>query len=269
MQMLLTREFLYNLICEKFDLIESKLLLKQNKQYIINVFRDSAKFVSLFEKEINGEDDFSIERFDKLVNEAIRDLSEESFKGFVESTLLLKVYEKFNKKSALSFRAIIVSVFREIALYHDKIIEQCFIRPWFESNNNMVSEEMPQTFLSYAYYDKAITLGLYIYFLINGGFLYVNWMWSGVNINSSITKDQLEGELKKSSQLLFLRTLNSELDYYDRPQIRQWCSWEIGNYYTKNKDAKYYVNFYGNSIKTNDLLYSFHPFTKIVKGTMF
>ena len=93
-------------------------------------------------------------------------------------------------------------------------------------------------------------------------------MWSGVNANSSITKAQLNDELGKSSQLLFLRTLNSELNYYDRPQIRQWCSWEIGNYYTKHKNEKFYVNFYGNSIKTNDILYSFRPLTRVVRGTI-
>lgn len=265
----LTREYLYNLICDNFNLIEEKLSLKQNKQFVIDVFRDSAKFVSFFEKDIASDEDYSFERFNILVNEALKSLSEDSFKSFVEGTLLQRMHERFNNKTKfLSFNAIIVSVFKEIAKYHDKLIGKNFIRPWFERNKDTTVKGRQQTFLSYAYYDKGITLGLYIYFLINDGFLYVNWMWSGVNANSSITKTQLDDELGKSSQLLFLRTLNSELNYYDRPQIRQWCSWEIGNYYTKHKNEKFYVNFYGNSIKTNDILYSFRPLTRVVRGTI-
>lgn len=264
----LTREYLYNLICERFDLIEPKLLLKDKKQFLINVFRDSAIFVGFFEKYTDNGEDISFERFNSLVSEVFKALSEESFKSYVEGVLLQKMQERFNKKNSPSYKAIIVSLFREIAAYHDKLIMQCFVKPWFEPTTGQNHEGKPQTFLSYAYYDKAITIGLFIYFWINGGFLYVNWMWSGVNQNTSITKNQLDKELNNSSQLLFLRTLNSELDYYDSPQIRQWCSWEIGNYYTKNKNKKFYVNFYGNPIKASDLLYSFRPLTKVTNGTI-
>ena len=68
----LTREYLYNLICDNFNLIEEKLSLKQNKQFVIDVFRDSAKFVSFFEKDIASDEDYSFERFNILVNEALK-----------------------------------------------------------------------------------------------------------------------------------------------------------------------------------------------------
>ena len=81
----------------------------------------------------------------------------------------------------------------------------------------------------------------------------------------SVTKKQLDNELGRSNQFLFLRTINSELDYYGNSHIRQWCSWEIGNYYTKNPSRKFYINFYGTTLK-NDLLTTFSIFRYVKDG---
>ena len=108
----------------------------------------------------------------------------------------------------------------------------------------VVRASRKQTFLSYAYYDKGLTQAMFVYFWMRSGFLYVNWMWDGVNSHSSMTKSKLESALADSDQFLFLRTTNSELRVRgNNNSVRQWCAWEIGNYYTKHKDEKYYTSF--------------------------
>ena len=123
-----------------------------------------------------------------------------------------------------------------------------------------------QTFLSYAYLDKGLTLALYYFFKVNGGFLYVNWMWEGTNESSKVTKQELEKALCDSNQFLFLRTTNSEFHVRGNNSIRQWCSWEIGFYYSKNQHEKYYTSFYDKQPTRNDLLDSFSIMTDVVNG---
>lgn len=93
-------------------------------------------------------------------------------------------------------------------------------------------------------------------------------MWNGVNSNSSITKKILEDELNRSKQLLFLRTINSELRIRGNHNIRRWCSWEIGNFYTKHSDEKYYTSFYDTTEPSNDILDTFKPMKEVVYGDM-
>lgn len=262
----LTREYLYNFVVEKFQMIEPFLKMKQNKDFVIDTFKNSASFIAYFEKDIDKEEDYSFERFDELMRESMKTIDNDSFKEILNGRILKNIDDKFKSKKNITYKSIVVSVFKEIALYQNRIIEQNFVKIWFDDKQRVNYDQMPQTFLSYAYYDKGISLALYLYFLVHGGFLYVNWMWSGANSDSSITKKQLDLELNKSVQFLFLRTLNSELDYYGSSQIRQWCSWEIGNYYTKNKQKKYYINFYGKRTKTNDILATFNIFKTINKG---
>lgn len=59
-----------------------------------------------------------------------------------------------------------------------------------------------------------------------------------------VLKNNLENALADSEQLLFIRSVNSELDINGKHIIRPWCSWELGNFYTKNKDEKYFINLY-------------------------
>lgn len=102
---------------------------------------------------------------------------------------------------------------------------------------------------------------------MRAGFLYVNWMWDRVNSNSSITKSKLERALADSEQLLFLRTTNSELRVRgNNNSVRQWCAWEIGNYYNKHKDEKYYTSFYDRTEPRNDILDTFSPMEEVVLG---
>lgn len=117
-----------------------------------------------------------------------------------------------------------------------------------------------------AYYDKGLTQALFYYFWRRSGLLYVNWMWDGVNNHSSVTKEKLEEALKDSNQFLFLRTTNSELRIRGNNSIRQWCAWEIGNFYTKHKEEKYYTSFYDKIEPRNDILDTFRPMKEVVLG---
>ena len=171
-----------------------------------------------------------------------------------------------NKKlsnNSNSFKTFFRYLLKTIAEYQEEVIEANFIEI---EDISRVRFGRKQTFLSYTYYDKGLTQALFYYFWLRSGFLYVNWMWNGVNSNSSITKKILEDELNRSNQLLFLRTINSELRIRGNHSIRQWCSREIGNFYTKHSDEKYYTSFYDTIEASNDILDTFKPMKEVVHG---
>lgn len=262
----LTREYLFNLIVAHFNLLENYLLYSHNRDMLIRVFQNSARIAHILESEIEKREKYYREGIYSLLNEFVSIIEVDSFRVHISQNVRKTVDERMKKNGNMHIRAFIIVVFKEIAAFHNKMIDDSFRSPWFNVKEKTISNNAPQTFLSYSYDDKGISLGLYVFFLVNGGFLYVNWMWSGVNQNSSITKTQLENELNHSDQFLFLRTLNSELEYHGGSQIRQWCSWEIGNYYTKRKEEKYVVNFYGSDFKKNDMLFTFRTMASVING---
>lgn len=109
-------------------------------------------------------------------------------------------------------------------------------------------------FLSHAFYDQLYTFCLFIFMYEKGILLYVDWIFSeefdsGVDIKANLFRHLVDAE-----QLLFLRTINSELNIRGSGNIRGWCSWELGSFYTikeENKDEKYYIALYEN--KTNPI----------------
>lgn len=109
-------------------------------------------------------------------------------------------------------------------------------------------------FLSHAFYDQLYTFCLFIFMYEKGILLYVDWIFSeefdsGVDIKANLLR-----HLVNSRQLLFLRTINSELNIRGSGNIRGWCSWELGSFYSikeDNKDEKYYIALYDN--KTNPI----------------
>lgn len=264
----LTREYLFNMVADRFELVEKHLLKPGYKGVIITVFRDSSRIAHFLEGTIGSREKYSTDVIFSLFDEVLSVIEDENFRQSLSNNVHEEIEDKTKKKGNMNIRAFIVIVFKKMAEYHNTLIENDFSHPWFDENNGTVFGPLPQTFLSYSYDDKGLALGLFLFFLTRGGFLYVNWMWSGVNPNSKITKAQLEKELAHSGQLLFLRTLNSELEYYGGSQIRQWCSWEIGNYYTKRNDEKFIIDFYGNKEK-NDLLQSFKPLSYVIDGKIY
>ena len=121
--------------------------------------------------------------------------------------------------------------------------------------------------MDFRQWNKGLSLALFLYFEFHGGFLFVDWMWNGKERNGKLLKEKLENELKESSQLLFLRTTASELNLRGNHIIRQWCSWEIGNFYSKKKEQKYLLAFY-NQNNRNILLDSFHVFHDVSNGVI-
>lgn len=128
------------------------------------------------------------------------------------------------------------------------------------------SKHYNKVFLSYTMDDKGLTLALFYYFYLNGIFLYVDWMHSPALSTGKKIKKTIIKELQTSDQFLFFRTSNSELSIYGGNTIKQWCAWEIGNYYSIKKDEKYYLNFYETSSTKNKLLDTFKPMKGIKKG---
>ncbi len=109
-------------------------------------------------------------------------------------------------------------------------------------------------FLSHAFYDQLYTFCLFIFMYEKGILLYVDWIFSEEFDNGVDIKANLLRHLVNSRQLLFLRTINSELSIRGSGNIRGWCSWELGSFYTikeENKDEKYYIALYEN--KTNPI----------------
>lgn len=98
------------------------------------------------------------------------------------------------------------------------------------------------TFLSYAFHDKLVSFLLFLEAKTEGIVLYVDWMYSSdLSEDSERLKNNLNYFLNASNKLLFLRSVNSELNTYvtmyglfreNKKMVRQWCSWEIGNFYT-------------------------------------
>lgn len=125
-------------------------------------------------------------------------------------------------------------------------------------------EDRPQVFLSHAYQDKTYTLALFEYFYKKGIYLYIDWMHNGVLKDGRILKDELKRQINQSSQLLFIRTTNSELDIQGKHYIRPWCSWELGNFYnSKNFDEKYLLNLYSIDNYSNVQLHGMKVCTEL------
>ncbi len=142
--------------------------------------------------------------------------------------------------------------------------------------NNIKQDEQeikkrPKTFLSYAYLDKGLTIGLFLYFWLNGGFLFVDWMWTKKSKSAIDIKENISEHMKYCVQFLLLKTINSELLPYGKTgslQIRQWCAWEMGHFYSPfSKDNKFYVSFYRYaSTSTNTFTDNLKPMCYIKDG---
>lgn len=94
--------------------------------------------------------------------------------------------------------------------------------------NHFSNGPVPHTFLSYSSLDKTYSFWLYLYFLENGGYLYVDWI-DGIRYNDGAkSKNSLLSKIDESCQFLFLQTFNSAFYWWRAHSISSWCSWEIG-----------------------------------------
>ncbi|NQN95791.1 hypothetical protein HO994_06935 [Streptococcus suis] len=144
----------------------------------------------------------------------------------------------------------------------------------FESERNVFA----QIFLSHAYIDKLYTLGLFKFFYDKGVYLYIDWMHNTASNQQNVVplKQLLGQELDNSIQLLFLRTINSELSIPGgNHQVRQWCSWEIG-YFEKSKGSNsqnnelFYIDAYSDYSNNHKsfLINNFNLFSNVQNGRL-
>lgn len=258
----------YDLFMESGDLIESGDGIVRFRDYLSvkNMYYDSARLIRGFEDIINnGERMPQMEEYQGIFDRNANEVQDLLFVRRITNQMQQQMSEKTGKEpsSSYSFKRYFRYLLKAIADYQEKVIKTNFIRI---SDDESIRTARKQTFLSYAYYDKGLTQALFYYFWFRFGFLYVNWMWDGLNNHSSATKEKLEEVLKDSNQFLFLRTTNSELRIRGNNSIRQWCAWEIGNFYTKHKEKKFYTSFYDKTAPRNDILDTFRPMKEVVLG---
>lgn len=138
--------------------------------------------------------------------------------------------------------------FKQVGFY--KIIPYDLKENKHKILNNKLADH--RVFLSYAFKDPLYTFCLFIYMYFNGIFLYVDFLFCGELSDGVDIKNNLYTQLSLSSQLLFLRSVNSELSIRRNANIRGWCYWELGAFYTIksiNKDSKFYINLYSKKGK--------------------
>lgn len=133
--------------------------------------------------------------------------------------------------------------------------------------------KLNQVFLSHAFDDKLYTFCLFLFMLDKGIFLYVDWMWSKEFSDGRDIKLNLIKEIKKSDQFLFLRTINSEFVIRGSGNIRGWCSWELGSFYSlggKNPNEKFFIELYRSKKvhKKNKQLDGISPLKDVISGRL-
>lgn len=258
----------YNLFMESGDSIGSGDGIVRFRDYlsVMNMYYDSARIIGGFENIINnGERMPQMEECQEIFRRNASDVQD----SWLEQRITNQIQQQMSKitrkelSSSDAFKTYFKYLLKAIADYQEEVIRANFIEIL---DDESIRTTRKQTFLSYAYYDRGLTQALFYYFWHRAGFLYVNWMWEGVNNHGSVTKEKLEDVLKDSNQFLFLRTTNSELRIRGNNSIRQWCAWEIGNFYTKHKEEKYYTSFYDKTEPRNDILDTFRPMKEVVRG---
>lgn len=204
--------------------IEEKFLINSYNMEI-----DKFEFNEVYIKNLN--------RF-KLENDFINEKNLSKLESFTETIGKSKdEYYAFN------------SLIKLLSDINNSIINQPQTNGGYIHNSkvNMDYFARNKVFLSHAFDDKLYTLSLFIFMLKKDIFLYVDWIFSPNFKNGVDIKNNLSKHLSESRQLLFLRTVNSEFSIRGSGNIRGWCSWELGTFYTLNKmqsDDKYYIELY-------------------------
>lgn len=268
----------FNRSLEEFiKILEILKALDVEFKEVINNYRDILKYenhyneveerllniVSTFESEINNPSN--------LLENAIKDLFSTTYQVKSLSNMYFYFYNKVFAYVSEYYEILLDS----LAEYY--IREICINIPNEKSCKDFIYEERQNekiitdylsigdkfTFLSYAFKDKLVSFLLFLEARESNIVLFVDWMYnydySEVPKNHAVNlKRSLAYFLNASNKLLYLRSINSELNtsvtLYGKfgkrqKMVRQWCSWEIGNFY------KYYTNFNSNLIKFQYILH--------------
>lgn len=185
---------------------------------------------------------------------------------------------KRKRKIEMDIRRIISKVLDAITDYQNDQIKEidAIVQIINENYSNTDANKRNQVFLSHAFMDKLYTLGLFLYFFEQNVYLYVDWMHQPKNSKTKKLKGNLIQEINNSVQLLFLRTLNSELALQGgKRQIREWCAWEIGtfDYKTNGLDkSRFYINRFRQNKQSksrSQLIQDFQPLRGIQNGSLY
>ncbi|WP_077804327.1 hypothetical protein [Streptococcus mitis] len=188
--------------------------------------------------------------------------------------------ENKKRKIKIDIRRIISKVLDTITeLQNEKIKDigiDVIVKIIRENDKYKDLENKNRVFLSHAFVDKLYTLGLFLYFYDQNVYLYVDWMHQPKNSKTKKLKDNLIQEIKKSDQLLFLRTLNSELALQGgKRQIREWCAWEIGTFDYKTNgldESRFYIDRFRQNKQSksrSQLIQDFQPLVGIKNGSLY
>ena len=262
-------DYLYDFISEPFEgsfWIDLSKLLKLNiailagieDKFLINshnIKTDDFDFNKIYVENLN--------RF-KLENDLIKEKNLSKLESFTETIGKSKdKYYAFN------------SLIKLLSDINNSIINQPQTNGEYIHNSRLSTDHFAgnKVFLSHAFDDKLYTLSLFIFMLKKGIFLYVDWIFSPNFKNGVDIKNNLSKHLSKSKQLLFLRTVNSEFSIRGNGNIRGWCSWELGTFYTLNKmqsNNKYYIELYKgkNNQQKNKQLDGIKPLKAINNGKL-
>lgn len=185
---------------------------------------------------------------------------------------------KRKRKIEMDIRRIISKVLDAITDYQNDQIKEidAIVQIINENYSNTDANKRNQVFLSHAFVDRLYTLGLFLYFFEQNVYLYVDWMHQPKNSKTKKLKGNLIQEINNSVQLLFLRTLNSELALQGgKRQIREWCAWEIGtfDYKTNGLDkSRFYINRFRQNKQSksrSQLIQDFQPLRGIQNGSLY
>lgn len=186
------------------------------------------------------------------------------------------IKNKGSNKLASNIRRCILKILNAITEFQnnqivdiDNLIE--ILRREFPVNEE---NRRNQVFLSHAYIDRVYTLGLFLYFYDKGIYLYIDWMHQEQGLITQKIKSNLLLAINNSAQLLFLRTLNSELGLQGGSrQIRQWCAWEIGTFDYKSNNTRsegFYIDRYNRQVKSRSrLIQDYQPLRAIKNGRLY
>ena len=223
-------------------------ILKNNKFFqntddirnIRNIYQGSYLIINGFENLLTRKEiDINSEMFMAQLDDNEDDAKNYIDVGYIREKVLSKKL-KSNKDRLLSLIIALHDLQEMVLNEYTAIIKKIVLA------NEDYLHSLPQVFLSYAYLDKGLSFALFLYFLSHNIFLYVDWMWNKLHKKGWEIKKVLNSELKMSQQLLFTLTPASELNAQGYHTVRQWCAWEIGNFYAKKEKMKFFVNFYPN-----------------------
>lgn len=188
--------------------------------------------------------------------------------------------ENKKRKVKTDIRRIISKVLDTIAELQNEQIKDIdidyIVRIISENDEYKDLRKKNQVFLSHAFIDRLYTLGLFLYFYEQNVYLYIDWMHQPKSSKTKKLKSNLIHEINKSDQLLFLRTLNSELALQGgKRQIREWCAWEIGtfDYKTNGSDrSRFYIDRFRQNKQSksrSQLIQDFQPLVGIKNGSLY